>query len=68
MYNEYLEEACVCLECRNCRGKTTVPALKVIPGVKCKYCNEELELNEYAAVLKRLMIFVAAHRKFARAD
>lgn len=62
MQDEFKVEAGVSIECRNCGRRTTVPALKVEPGVKCEHCGKSLNpnLGDYAA--KTAMLKVATLR------
>lgn len=68
MQDEFKIEAGVSIECKNCGRRTTVPALKVEPGVKCEQCGEPLvlSLGDYAA--KATMLKEAALKDNVRAD
>jgi len=68
MRDELKIDALVDIVCKNCGKRTTVPALKVEPGVKCRHCGAILEIGigEYAA--KAVMLNAAAGREDVKAD
>lgn len=68
MCDEYMIEAGVSLECRSCKKRTTVPALKVVPGVKCGHCGAMLVVDEYAEAMKAVMLMAAAGRNDVKVD
>lgn len=68
MCEEYMIEAGVSLECRNCRQRTNVPALKVVPGVKCAHCGAMLVIDKYAEAMKAVMLMAAAGRNDVKVD
>lgn len=68
MCDEYMIEAGVSLECRSCKKRTTVPALKVLPGIKCCHCGAELTVDAYAIAMKRAMLMAAAGRNDVKVD
>ena len=57
MYNDVLNEVGVILEYRNCKRRTTVPVLKVEPGVKCAYYNTDLPFAELAIAYKNADLY-----------
>lgn len=68
MNNDVLNEAGVSLECRNCNRRTTVPATKVEPGVKCSYCNADLPVDELAIAYKAMFLAFASGRTDTKVD
>lgn len=68
MYNEFKYEAGVSLECRSCRSWTTIPALKVLPGVKCGQCGSMLNVDANALAGKAAMLAFAAGRNDTKVD
>ena len=52
----------VSIECKNCGKRTTVPALKVGPGVKCQHCGAELVLNDAEYAAQAALLETAGHR------
>ena len=64
----FMIEAGVSLECRNCGKRTTVPALKVVPGVKCQNCRAELAVDDAAYGMKAALLQVAATRNDVAVD
>ena len=68
MYDEYMIEAGVSLGCRNCKNRTTVPARKVVPGVKCGHCGAMLVIDKYAEAMKAVMLMAAAARNNVKVD
>lgn len=57
MHNDVLNEVGVSLEYRNCKRRTTVPVLKVEPGVKCAYYNADLPFAELAIAYKNANLY-----------
>ena len=68
MKPKFLIEAGVSIECRNCRKRTTVPALKAKPGIKCDHCGAVLKLDRGDAVAKAVMLKAALSRNDVKAD
>ena len=68
MCDEYMIEASVCFECRNCRKQTNIPALKVVPGIKCSHCGAMLVVDAYAIAMKTVMLMAAASRNDVKVD
>lgn len=68
MYNEFKYEAGVSLECRSCRSWTTIPALKVLPGVNCSHCGAMLNVDTNALAAKTVMLAFAAGRNDTKVD
>ena len=68
MYNDVLNEAGVSIECRNCKRRTTVPAAKVHPGVKCCYCDADLVIDELAIAYKEMFLAFALDRTDTKID
>lgn len=66
MNEEYLIEASVNFECRRCKVQTNIPALKVLPGIRCKHCGAELTVDAYAIAMKRVLLMAAAGRNDVR--
>lgn len=63
MRDEFKIEAKVSIVCRNCGERTSVPARKVEPGVKCESCGKELTLSEGDYAAKAALLTVAGNRK-----
>lgn len=61
-------EAGVSLECRSCGKRSTIPALKVEPGVKCKNCGAELVIDTNALAAKAVMLAAAAEKADVKID
>jgi uncharacterized paraquat-inducible protein A len=53
-------DAGVSVECKECGHRTTFPALKVVPGVKCERCAAMLKLEPGDIAAKATMIGAAA--------
>ena len=68
MREEYMIEAGVSLECRSCKERTTVPALKVVSGVKCGHCGAMLVVDAYAEAMKAVMLMAAAGTNDVKVD
>lgn len=68
MRDEFKIEAGVSVECKNCGRRTTVPALKVEPGVKCSHCGAVLVLDDGNAAAKEAMLGAAANRGDVKVD
>lgn len=68
MRDEFKIEAGVSVECKNCGRRTTVPALKVEPGVKCSHCGAVLVLDDGNAAAKETMLGAAANRDDVKVD
>lgn len=51
--DELKAECGVTFVCKNCNKQTTVPALRVEPGILCPHCGKELEVTAYALALKK---------------
>lgn len=62
MKQDFMIEAGVSIECKNCGKRTTVPALRVEPGIKCKHCDSVLVLNQGHAAAKAVMCAAASRR------
>ena len=58
--HRFMIEAGVSLECRACKKRTTFPALKVAPGIKCSHCGEMVEVDAEAIAAKTVMLAMAA--------
>ena len=68
MPNGFMNEAGVNLECRNCKRRTTVPAAKVEPGIKCCYCDANLVIDELAIAYKSMFLAFALDRTDTKVD
>ena len=68
MCNAFKYEAGVSLECRSCNCRTTVPALKVLPGVNCGHCGAMLNVDANALAAKTVMLAFAAGRNDTKVD
>ena len=66
MQEQYPIEAGVSLECRLCNRRTNIPALKVLPGVKCSHCGAMLVIDTYAKATKAVMLMAASGRSNVR--
>lgn len=58
---KFMIEAGVSLECKTCRKRTTFPALKVAPGIKCNYCGAMVEVDAGAIAAKTVMLAMTAY-------
>lgn len=68
MRTEMMYEAGVSLKCRTCRCWTTIPALKVLPGVNCSHCGAMLNVDANALAGKAAMLAFAAGRNDTKID
>ena len=66
--DEFKAEAGVTFQCRNCNKKTTIPALRVVDGIKCAHCGSELEVTPYALALKAVLLSFASGRDDVKVD
>lgn len=55
-------EAGLTMYCKCCGKQSTIPALKVDQGVKCKYCGAAFQITVRELVAKAVMLAVAAKR------
>ena len=68
MHKDMMNEAGVSLECRSCRRRTTIPALKVLQGVSCVHCGAMLVVDHYALAAKAVLIKFATGRNDTKLD
>lgn len=66
--DELKAECGITFVCKNCNKQTTVPALRVEPGILCPHCGKELEVTAYALALKKTLLDFAAKRDDVKVD
>lgn len=68
MCDDFMIKAGVSVECQDCGKRTTVPALRVVPGVKCEHCGTVLSLGVAEVAAKQVMLDAAAVRRDVKVD
>lgn len=68
MRDEFKIEARVDFKCGDCGQHTAIPALKVVPGIKCIHCGAMFQLGPAAYAAKATLLAAALGRNDVKVD
>lgn len=66
--DNYWNEAGLDFKCKECNKHTTIPVLRVEPGIRCFHCGAELPCDHRVLAMQMSLLSFAFGRKDTKID